>query len=406
MVWSITGSTLERTMSAASRLALVATILWAGAHRTASRFGELVHPHVRHRQFYVVQAMVILTAALDTYLDINPGGLAPPLGHLYFVPETLFLIPVVYAALNFGVFLAVFTGMLCIILTSPIWLFWHADEERWGVLVQVGVVLAVAFFVGMRVDREMKARRQAEAARAALELSEKRLRSYAAEMVRAQEEERQRLAQELHDETIQELVQLARQIDHVETKDRPLPLGVSDELSAARTTVQDIVGHLRNFARNLRPYVLEDLGMVPALRRLARELGERCACSATLEVIGPERRLGSDVELGIFRIAQEALRNVEHHANARRAAVTLNYRDSDLLLVVEDDGCGFAGSSSSNELSRRGKLGILGMEERTRLLGGVFTIHSTPGRGTWLSVSVPHADPLAGSRFERDRPIS
>ncbi|MDO8671600.1 MAG: histidine kinase [Dehalococcoidia bacterium] len=503
-------------MAMASRVALAVMPLWLRTRRAASRFGDLYIPPIRRRQFYAVQAMVILTAALDIYLDVNPGGFAPALGALFFVPETLFLIPVVFAALNFGVFLAVATAVLCIILTSPIWLLWHTDVERWGVIVQMGVVLAVAVFVGMRVDREMKARRQAEAARAALEISDERyrglfetageaifvldshgvvqeanaaaaglfflpranlagvhlerlvgaetaalllglprtstagdadvalrlgdgrdvwvepvvtsfgnsdtgnlrqlllrnvteqrqrregIRSYATEMLRAQEEERRRLAQELHDETVQELVQLARQIDMVETLDRALPPDVLNGLSEARAMVQDIVGHLRNFARSLRPYVLDDLGLVPALRRLTSELADRSDCAATLEVLGSERRQRNDMELGLFRIAQEALRNVERHANARHAVVTLSYLEQGLLLVVEDDGCGFTLPPTTNDLAINGKLGVLGMEERTRSIGGLLTLGSAPGRGTRLSVTVSHPGPQSCVSLPRE----
>ncbi len=220
------------------------------------------------------------------------------------------------------------------------------------------------------------------------------LKAYAAHMLRAQEEERKRIAQELHDETVQALVLLCRQLDIVEGTADSLPPAVIDELRRARSAAEKIVTGLRDFARALRPPTLEDLGLVTSIRRLLVDLAERTHVKASLKVVEEERRLPPDTELAIFRIAQEALRNVERHARATRTAATIAFGERECRLQVADNGMGFVLPPAPSALAARGQLGILGMQERAELLGGKLEIRSSPGKGTQLVASIP-LDPVS-----------
>jgi len=218
------------------------------------------------------------------------------------------------------------------------------------------------------------------------------LRAYAAYVIRAQEEERQRIARELHDETVQSLVLLCRQLDSTWGTSEPLPPSHSDRMLEARRIVQEVIERLRDFTKALRPPILDDLGMVTSIRRLLADFTERTRIKGQLKVAGEEWRLSSDTELGVFRIAQEALRNVERHAEATRVAVTMTFAKREARLEVVDNGVGFSMASVSGDFTTSGQLGLLSMQERAELLGGKLEIQTSPGKGTRLTVSVPVTD--------------
>ncbi|MEE8354134.1 MAG: HAMP domain-containing protein [Dehalococcoidales bacterium] len=240
------------------------------------------------------------------------------------------------------------------------------------------------------------------ASRDELVLRNEELRMYGAYVVRVHEDERQRLARELHDVTIQELMLLCHRLDDVERDAAALPPEVTDGLREARSTAEEVVKDMRDFARSLRPPTLDDLGMVTSIRRLLRDLEERSEIRGRHKVVGEERRLPPDVELGMFRIAQEALRNVERHAEATRASVTVTFGKDDVKLEVRDNGTGFVADRASGESRRGTHLGLVSMQERAELLGGTLEVQSGPHSGTRVTASLPiPADDAAG-----DEPVA
>jgi signal transduction histidine kinase len=218
--------------------------------------------------------------------------------------------------------------------------------------------------------------------------------SYAGEIVRAQEEERQRISRELHDVSLQRIVLLCRQLDEVEdSADGLLPPEFAVALVEARKLADDIGDELRRFSRDLRPAVLDDLGLVPAIRSLVAELSNRQGIDGRFTFSGAEVRLASECELSLFRICQEALRNVERHSHASRVTVKLSVQGVAARLSVTDNGRGFSVPAAPTHLAARGRLGLLGMQERARLAGGAFRVSSKPGKGTRLDVSLPGTCP-------------
>lgn len=217
---------------------------------------------------------------------------------------------------------------------------------------------------------------------------EENLRFYLQQVTKAQEEERKRIARELHDDTAQALVVLSRQLDSfISAGQRPTQDIIT--LEKLREQIDSILEGVRRFSQDLRPSILDDLGLLPALEWLASDLTDHFGISIGVAVLGSERRFSSEVELLLFRIAQEALRNVWRHSQASRAWVTVEFNDGKTILTIRDNGKGFDLPQRVSDLASAGKLGLAGMEERARLLGGSLTLQSELGRGTTVTVEVP-----------------
>ncbi len=476
---------------------------------------------VRERRFWEIQALVLVSTGPHYVIEIL--GFTNPFETLHGLTITLYIMPLLYASLNYGREGAVMTGLWAAFLTSPSLWIWHRSEFLWFTeLGQLAITLPVGLLVAWRVDRETKERIRAERTSASLRLlnevgqllshtleveqqipqvlrklisglelesawvclegppgsaglaitvegagpgsdrassvaemlhrwlasgreaaatdgravavlmmgdtgvlgsmgglvregeqvSESRtellvtvaqqlrvalenarlyrqrqesLQSYVRQVTQAQEDERLRIARELHDETAQELVHLARKLEQLRAQAAPALGGAIDELlTMTRATMQAV----RRYSRDLRPSVLDDLGLVAAIEMVVEETSQRLAGGAHLEVTGTPRRLDGPVELALFRIAQEALRNIEKHAGARSANVKLEFSESAVRLSVIDDGRGFT-IAKGPDLLRSGKLGLLGMRERAELVGAEFEIQSEPGQGTRVSVLAP-----------------
>jgi two-component system sensor histidine kinase UhpB len=210
------------------------------------------------------------------------------------------------------------------------------------------------------------------------------LHDYIGAITSAQEDERLRLARELHDETIQSVIALKQRVQLAEklVKDQNGKQSLRELENLAEQTVEN----LRRIIRALRPIYLEDLGLVTALEMLARETK---ALPVDFHRTGHEQRLERNMELALYRIAQEALNNVVRHAKANRAAVNINFSEREIKLEISDDGVGFVMPASSTDFAPSGHFGLLGMKERSELIGGRFEFKSEAGGGTRVSVRIP-----------------
>lgn len=213
------------------------------------------------------------------------------------------------------------------------------------------------------------------------------LRSYARQMVEAQEEERKRIARELHDEASQNVVVIKRRLAAV--SNRLGERAVAAELDEIGELAGQTVAGMRRFSRDLRPPTLDDLGLTSALEQLLVEVREQGSMSAELKIEGRWRRLPIESELAVFRIAQAAVHNVELHAEANSVTVQVWFESALIRMEVRDDGRGFEAPRSIRQLSEQGKLGLIGMHERAQLVGGTIRIHSRPGAGTTIFLEVP-----------------
>jgi signal transduction histidine kinase len=222
------------------------------------------------------------------------------------------------------------------------------------------------------------------AARAAVavELSQRVARNAVRRVVQAQELERQRLARELHDETGQALTSILLGL-------KPLEEALADEparsaLADLREQVVNALQDVRRLAVELRPAVLDDFGLVPALERLIDAFAEQSEVQVDFHSALGEARLPSDVETALYRVVQESLTNIVKHANAKRISISLARRTSGVAAVIEDDGTGF-----DPRAVREDGVGLIGMRERLALLDGRLEIESRPGAGTTIVAEVP-----------------
>jgi signal transduction histidine kinase len=214
-----------------------------------------------------------------------------------------------------------------------------------------------------------------------------RLRSYAMLMTEAQEEERKRIARELHDEASQNVVVIRRKLTALADNLADGPIAA--ELGALSDLAGQTVAGIRRFSRDLRPTTLDELGLTSALEQLLAEVRERSAISAKLRIDGLPRRQPIETELAIFRIGQAAVHNVEHHAAASSVTVQLWFEPELTRMEVRDDGRGFEAPRNMRQLTEQGKLGLIGMHERAQLVGGTIQIDSRPGTGTAIVLEVP-----------------
>jgi signal transduction histidine kinase len=212
------------------------------------------------------------------------------------------------------------------------------------------------------------------------------LHDYIGAITSAQEEERTRLARELHDDTIQAVIALKQRVQLAQklVKDQAGRQSLQELEILAEQTVEN----LRRLTRALRPIYLEDLGLVTALEMLAREVSQNNALTVNFHKTGQERRLSREVELSLYRITQEALSNVVKHSHAVQAALNINFTPTEVQIEVDDNGIGFSVPNSPTEFAPKGHFGLLGMHERADLIGAKLQVWSTPGKGSRLKVQV------------------
>ena len=207
------------------------------------------------------------------------------------------------------------------------------------------------------------------------------LRSFLSLFTQAQEEERGRISRELHDDTAQVLVAIGRRIDRLS---RDLGGETRERADDIRQELNGAIEGVRRFARNLRPSVLDDLGLLPALEWLASQ----AATPTRLEIQGSERRLPASAELTLFRMVQEGLGNTDRHAHASFAAIRVLFAETGVTVTLTDDGVGFSPEQARRQ-AQAGHLGLTGMRERVLLAGGKLEISSQPGQGSLLQFSLP-----------------
>lgn len=474
--------------------------LGASSGRTSRQAIALLRhwfPPVHRREFWAVQALVLVIAAGHSALEIA-GRLAEP-PPLYLVPTSLFFVPVVYAALNFGVRGSLPTALWSTVLTLPNLVLWHAGLSRIGVIWQEVIILSLAIFVGVRVDHERHARHEAEDREQARRSSEERYRAlfdnaaeavlvidrdglieeaneaatrllerpvdrlrgarlssilgdelagallaerssgaalalpvtvgnrslwvepiassplvgpdgtihvqamlhdvtlqherqaglegYARRTVAAREEEQRRIGRELHDGPLQSLVLLDRKLDLL--GESVSSAGSAGTVAEARALAEETAGELRRISRALRPSILDDLGLTTALKSEASALARRSAISVRFASSGQARVLEPDTELMLLRVTQEALHNVERHSGASKVVVRLAFQPEQVFLLVRDNGIGLGAVPSASELLAAGKLGLVGIQERARLVRADVVIRGLRQGGTSIEVTVP-----------------
>jgi len=222
---------------------------------------------------------------------------------------------------------------------------------------------------------------------------EKRMREnqrfYVQQVTKAQEEERKRIARELHDDTTQELIVLSRELDNLFSKSISLSEGEKLQLHKLWQQTDSIIAGIKRLSQDLRPSALDRLGLLPALEWLASNVEEHSGITVEFISHGDEHQLDHESELVLFRIAQEALNNVWRHSGASTARIIVEFHNSGTKITIEDNGQGFRIPAGMGDLAKEGKLGLAGMQERARLLDATVSVQSKLGKGTVVTVESP-----------------
>jgi len=213
------------------------------------------------------------------------------------------------------------------------------------------------------------------------------LHLYARQITHAHEEERKRIARELHDDSVQALSILSRRVDDLISEQSKRSKMIRP-LEDIRGEIDNVLARIRLYAQDLRPPTLEYLGLIPALRELISQVGQQSGIKVEFRVGGEERHFTPEDELLIYRIIQESLRNVWRHASAQHASVTIRFDTRNAIVDIVDDGKGFI-IGEDLRFVQAGKIGLAGMQERADLLGGTLTVRSKPGQGTTINLVVP-----------------
>ena len=219
-------------------------------------------------------------------------------------------------------------------------------------------------------------------------------RLYADQISRAYEEERTRIARELHDDTIQTMVAVSRRLDSLAHKNLGIPKKLWGVLDEIQRDVDESLIRTRRFIQDLRPPTLEYLGLLPALRELVTQWQGQSDIEINLRTGGSDRHFTPEKELLIYRIVQEALRNIWKHSEATKVEVVIKLGEEMSTVTISDNGKGFNAEDSLGFLET-GKLGLAGMKERAHLLGGTLTIRSVKNSGTKVILDIPGKDLVA-----------
>ncbi len=209
------------------------------------------------------------------------------------------------------------------------------------------------------------------------------MQNYITTIMRGQEDERMRLARELHDDTIQSLIAVQQRIEMAQKALAKDPALATAKMTDLKELLADTLTSVRMFVRDLRPTYLENLGLIPALEVLTQE------SNATFQVQGAEQRLDAERELALYRIVQEALRNTAKHAHASQVAVGLAFGIDEVTATVEDNGQGFEAPEAPTAYAQAGHFGLMGMQERAQLFGGNVYVKSERDKGTKVIAFLP-----------------
>jgi signal transduction histidine kinase len=300
------------------------------------------------------------------------------------VVGSLFLIPFIYAAIVFWWRGILITWLISMALILP--RVQDLSEDASAFIANI-IYLCIPLLIVLTLDYQKKWR---ESVKKSSHEREKERQAYISQIIKVQEDERKRISREIHDDTVQRLWIVTNSIKRL-ISDK-LDSGESDiaiELGTITETIESISADAKRLSIDLRPGILDDLGLVPAIRWEVDQLNSEGFTEAKIQVIGIQRQFAPEINIHLFRIVQEALHNIRQHAAATEVTVTLEFNPEDIKITIKDNGKGFE-FRDLKDIAKMNKLGLLGIQERMRLIGGNSKIDSKPGKGTTISVTLPY----------------
>lgn len=357
---------------------------------TVEVFGDrakqvLLVPHFWAIVFIMAGLVVLYNAGplgMERWLPLFADVFRSFRGIYAFVLSFLFLFPILYAGAIFRLRGVFGTWAASLAATLPQLLKEAPDLAFW---LGVGLFHLASLLLGLLVALDYN-----PVSAQAISKSRKLSRHPSiSQLVKVQEYERRHLARELHDRVIQSLLVIANRIHALETGNRgEISPEAKEQMEEVLIMLLRTVDDIRRLSYGLGPRILDNAGLVPALRWLAEQVSSQGGIRVEVRVNGRAHRLPPGLEPVLFRAVQEALHNVVRHSRASAAVVTLDFLSSDFQVTIEDDGCGFSVPDKLDDLVAQGKLGLARVEQEVRLLGGVFDVRSAPGRGTAVKIQV------------------
>ena len=305
----------------------------------------------------------------------------------YALERIFYLLPIGYSAITVGIRTGM--GLTAVSLVCMLPRVIVSPSEPIDALFEALLVAALGIFFCLFRKVQLDMRDQKEKDLTTLKKMQENQRYYIRQAVIAQEEERKRISRELHDDTVQVLSGLSRELDNFVRKNETLTEQDLVYLKQLQEQLNNGLREVQRFSQDLRPSLLDYLGLLTALRSLVNKAQERYGLDIDFEVIGAESRFSPESEILIFRIVQEALSNVGRHARASRTQVTIEFLDNQTIFRIADDGVGFEVPESVDDLPRSGKLGLAGIHERANLLSGDIEVESVPNQGTTIIIKIP-----------------
>ena len=303
----------------------------------------------------------------------------------YYVMGTLLFVPFLYSSLVFKWQTSIILCSLTLMALLPCLIYYHPTNPTALVLniIFLSVPILITVIIALVLDWRDKQRE-------IMVEREKDRQIYMGKILKAQEDERGRIAQALHDDTTQTLVALASNISTMLSRAKSNNSSIQVEnISSMRETIVGIVEDLRRLCSDLRPAILDTVGLLPAINWLVNKLQKECNIKTTLVVNNETRSQMFEDDVTIFRIIQETLNNIRRHSGATKCSVVLDYLPMQLNISIIDNGIGFNASQSMLVNSVDGKLGLNGARQRAQVLGGTFDIQSEIGKGTIVSIKLP-----------------
>jgi two-component system, NarL family, sensor histidine kinase DegS len=298
----------------------------------------------------------------------------------YTIHGSLAYLPLLYSAITFGWKGILATWIIIMAILLPrIFYFTSSLATLFPNILFLTAPLLIILLIALvshsnRKEKKMLAEREAER------------QAYLSQVFKAHEDERKRIAQALHDDTIQTILSMAIKMQSMlKQQGDQLSPQIKQQLDSFKDSMFRTSEDLRKLSINLRPSILDDIGLTDALSWLVNKLNDE-TMKVELTISGELRKLPPDTDVIIFRFVQEALNNAKKHSEATRVNVYINFSYETISVKVQDNGKGFVMQNPARQLILNGKLGITGMQEKARFLGGRFDIFSEPGKGTVVSI--------------------
>jgi len=275
--------------------------------------------------------------------------------------------------------------VIALLALLPVLIYYHPFSPTAIFLNIAFLIVPAAIITSIGIQLEWRAKQRNVTA----ERERERL-LYMTQILRAQETERHRIAQELHDDTTQTLMVVASSARSLlSNKTLEISSAVREHLEWTRDTALRLAEDMRRLSLDLRPSILDTMGLLPALNWLVNSVTSGHNIDVQLVVSGEIRKLKPEDDITIFRVVQESLNNVRQHSGATNVCVRVKYTAGLLKLSIRDNGVGFTLPKSMTSYSYKGKLGLIGMQQRAQSLGGTLNIHSHKGKGTSISTELP-----------------